>query len=331
MTFAELVLIGRPAEDYTKVDSRTILKEYAAARGCLLYVRVALKHQLSLLDKEFTAKGPSEAVTPLAERVLDIVADHAMLVRRIAAIECEVNRRTSRNAVNQSFGQLKIGVLRNDFESQKEALRRLCRLFASVPWKNDWFHKEDRDGINSLTNLLLAKELDRHQNLDLPSTIERMMDNGFAYLYCAFLRDFMDEMDKTGSRPFERQMEVDELNPDTSKLDLVDDRIHLEKLVIRLRETAMKLDDSVDRKIVLQFADLLGDPHSLNLSDRAIRAPLVRDVADETGFTLQGVRRRLIRGTTLPVLRQVLGVEPDDDEKNSPTCFVLPLRERINT
>jgi AAA domain len=99
MNFAELVLIGRPAEDYTQVDSGTILKAYADARECVLYVWIALEHQLSLLEKEFKVSGPSEAVTQIAERAFDIAADHTMLVRRIAAIECEVDRRTSRNVV----------------------------------------------------------------------------------------------------------------------------------------------------------------------------------------------------------------------------------------
>jgi hypothetical protein len=313
MTFAELVMIGRP-EDYTQVDSRTILITYLAARERMLSLRLALEHELSLLDKEFAASGPSEAVTQIAEGVLDIVAEHARLLRRTAAILCEVNRRTSKNGINQSFGQFKIGNLRNDFDSQKEALQRLHTLFDGIRRNKDWFHKERREGINSLANELTTKELNRHQNLDLPNTIEHMMDNKFAYLGCAFVRDFMDEMDKVSRRPFENQLEVDELKPDTSKLDLIDDGIHQEKLVVRLRETAMKQDDPVDRRIVLGFADLLGDRHSRNLSDRAIRAPFVKVVADETGFTKQGVRRRLMRGTTLPALKQALGFEPDEEE-----------------
>jgi hypothetical protein len=71
----------------------------------------------------------------------------------------------------------------------------------------------------------------------------------------------------------------------------------------------------VDREIILCSADMLGDPDLLNLGDRAIRAPLVSRVADKTGFTKQGVRSRLIRGTTLPVFKRVFRLEPDDKQK----------------
>jgi hypothetical protein len=315
MTLGELVLLGKPhVKDYSKVDSRTLLNEGAKSHEALKYIRAALELQLSSLDKEFKASGLSEATVQIAQRVNETVRDFRMFAREVAAIEREVLRRMSHNVTNWKFGLLHIGILRDDYGLREEACKALRNIFGSIPWKRDWFHKERRDGINSLTNLLLAKELNKHRHLDLPSTIERMMDNGFAYLHCAYERDFMDEMDKVSSRPFESQLEVDELIPDTSRMDSVDDRIHLDRLEIRLREAAMKQDHPVDREIILGCADVLGDRHLLNSGDRAIRAPLVENVACKTGFSPQGVRGRLIRGTTLPVLKKVLRFEPVEEK-----------------
>lgn len=88
MTFAELVLIGRPV-DYTHVDSRAILREFAAAKEELLYVRLALEYELSLLDKEF-------AVSLLAEDELE---------RFIALCQEPLKTQSTTDAVSAKAGE----------------------------------------------------------------------------------------------------------------------------------------------------------------------------------------------------------------------------------
>jgi putative DNA primase/helicase len=93
MNFAELVMLGGTVEDYKNVDSEILLRKQVEAREGLKLVRVALEHQLSLLGKEYDAKGPSEAAEQIADGVLDIYADYQLLGRRMAAMESEIGHR----------------------------------------------------------------------------------------------------------------------------------------------------------------------------------------------------------------------------------------------
>jgi hypothetical protein len=296
MNFVELIMmdVNGVGAGYALMDSETLLREYAAVRQSYDGLRLELETQTASLAKRFKPSDKSEAAMETAGRILDLFSEANLVLKRITAITREVIARSSNNAVNRYFGLLKISDLQGDLELQKDALKHLYGLFASIPGKKGWFHKEKWDGFKGIANLLLAKELSKYSDLDLGSTLRRMMDNQFAYLYCAYQRDFIDEMRKMRRRPFETYVEPDELEGGRAELDSVDDRIHMEQLNIRLREAALKQDHPVDREIILCSADILRGRDFLNSDDRAITAPLVSRVADETGFSKQGVGKRLI-------------------------------------
>jgi hypothetical protein len=321
MTFAELIMTGANGigKGYDHLDSETLLWEYAAACESYDALRLELENQISSLTKGFAPTDMSEAAMEAVGRILDLYQECNLLLKRITAIRRVVVARISSNAVNRYFGVLKISDLQGDLELQNEAVKHLYSLFASIPGKKGWFHKEKRDGVYGIADLLLANELQKYKNLDLRSSLQSMMDHRFAYLYCAYERDFIDEMRKARARPFEKPTDPGVLEEQRAAFlggEVVEigltDQIEQEQLLIRLRKGATQQDHPVDRKIIQCSADMLEDPDLLDLDDRAIRARLVSRVADETGFTKQGVRRRLIKGTTLPVFKRVFRSEPDD-------------------
>jgi hypothetical protein len=226
MTFAELIMTGANGigKGYAHLDSETILWEYAAARESYDALRLELENQIASLKKSFAPTDRSEAAMEAVGRILDLFHEGNLLCNRITAITRVVVARISTNAVNRYFGLLKIGDLQGDLGLQKDAVNHLYDLFGSIPDKNGWFHKERRDGADGITNLLLAKELSKYRDLNLPSTLEHMMDRRFAYLYRAYERDFIDEMKKTRRRPFEIQLDLNRLKEARAELDSVDDR-----------------------------------------------------------------------------------------------------------
>jgi|SRR5579859_1106164 len=303
MKFAELVMLGKPPVwDYSKVDSRTLLNEGAKAHDLLRYVTVALDLQRSLLDKEFKANRLSEAALQLFAKTSDMMRDQRMLVYELEAITSEIGRRIYPNAINRYFGVLKIGELRNDLEAQKEAMRNLYKLFGSIPGKKRWFHPEEWEASDSLTNQLLARELPRHQQADLPTTLEYMMDKRFRYLYRAYECDFKDEIDKLERRTFESPLDPDSIGS-------VEPR--QEHLVIRLQEAALKQERPMHREIILAFAEMLG--HSVGMSDRAIRAAVVDQVSRRLGISPQWVRRQLRAAIALREIKQALELDTTED------------------
>jgi len=313
MSCSELALTSRQIEDYTEVDSEALLNRYEEARRCHDLVKFALEEHIFSLNKEFVEAGRSQVAEQLAEVVLHILNDFDVLTKRIAAIIREVLCRCSRNAVNKNFGLLKMGDLQGDLNLQKRALTCLHNLLTSIPRKEGWFHKENREGSKSLANLLLAKELRKHANLDQRATLERMMDNEFAYLYCAYERDFKDEMDKTSKRPFEVPPDDKEKVDDGSDLET---HVERQQLVIRLYETAEQQDNPTDREIVRCFGDLLSDEDLLRIPDWAIRAQLVNKVSDRLEVSKQLVRRYITRATVLPAIRRDLQLDPTPPQES---------------
>jgi hypothetical protein len=205
MNFAELIITGANGvgDGYARLDSETLLWEYAAARESYDGLRLELETQIASLATRFEPTDRSEAVMETAGRILDLFGEANLLLKRITAITREVIARISSNAVNRYFGLLKIGDLEGDLKLQDDAVKHLYSLFGSIPGKREWFDKEKRDGFKGIANLLLTKELRKYSELDLPSTLQQMMDKRFAYLHCAYERDFIDEMNKTRRRPFE--------------------------------------------------------------------------------------------------------------------------------
>ena len=234
--------------DYSKVDSKTLLREAVKTHEALYYAWAVLLVQASLLSKEVIASGMSESARHIEAQGKETLQKYRMWREELKVIESEIVRRVWDNKTNGYFGKLKIGLLRNDGDAQDEAMQNLYRIFGSIPWKKGWFHPERRAGIDSLTNHLVAEELAKYEHLSLPTTLEYAMNNKFAYLHVAYERDFLDEIDKYRRRPFERYLEpgviVDESDGSEGQAEEVQqdgewriiDNIDRERRVIRLRD-----------------------------------------------------------------------------------------------
>ena len=312
MNIGKVISSGKTqVEDYSKVDPKTLLNEGAKAHETLNYAWAVLLLQVSLLVKEVTANGVSERAKHIEAEAAETLREYRILRSEATAIESEIIRRIWHNKTNGYFAKFKIGLLRNDYKAQEEALWRLQKVLGSIPWTNEWFHAEGNHGMDSLTNLLLAKELPKYQNLDLPATLEYAMNNKFGYLYLALKRDFLDEIDKYRSRPFERYRELDEPNESEGQAgdardnpdNLIIENLDRERRVIRLREAANKETNTLDQRIIGHAADLLADNHLLV---NASRAGVVTQVCADFGVTPQYLRRRLGTDRLLARVKQAL-------------------------
>lgn len=172
MKVAEVIsLWSAQVEDYSRIDSTTLLKEGTKTHELCYLTWAVLLVQASLLVKEVTANGVSEKAKHIEAEARETLDRYRILRRELTLIEAEMVRRIWRNGTNGNFAKFKLGVLRNDWKAQEEALQELQKILGSIPWKKGWFHPEGHHGIDSMTNLLLAKELDRHQHLELQTTV----------------------------------------------------------------------------------------------------------------------------------------------------------------
>lgn len=311
-----------------EVDSKTLLTLGTKTYEALNYAWTVLLVQASLLAKEVIARGVSEGAKHIEAEARETLRNYRMWREELTAIESEIVRRIWRNSTNGNFAKFKIGLFNNDRQMQDQALRNLQRILRGIPWTNDWFHPEGPHGMDSLTNLLLAKELTKCEHLDLGTTLEHAMNNKFAYLYVAEKRDFLDEVDKYRRRPFETYREVDEPNDGIDQAEEagynsenpIIENLDREKVIFRLREAASEEGNRVDQGILLYSANLYGD---VRLLTEGCKAELVNQISNNLGVTRQYVRRRLAEGPVFAKIRKALGptealprvILTDGDEK----------------
>jgi hypothetical protein len=115
----------------------------------------------------------------------------------------EAYRRMSRNKVNLNFGLLKLGHNLGDNNAVKKALGHLRAIFLSIPKKKDpeWFHPEGKEGWIGVIDVAIAEQLNRFVECDPISTLQRMLENGFRFMYDACQDRMIDEIRKLDRHP----------------------------------------------------------------------------------------------------------------------------------
>jgi hypothetical protein len=160
-------LVGRLNQqlDYSHCNSQTLLGQHSDA------LRVS------------TNKASTPQDLNLAEAVL-------------AATTSEMMRRVERNFANSSFGLLLLGHVTGDRSMERDSYERLHKLAFGI-LKQNWpgyaRHSEHPTVWTDCVTDVVVEELAKHRHLQPLEVWERILDNGFAYLYTAFKRQFQDE------------------------------------------------------------------------------------------------------------------------------------------
>lgn len=276
--------------DYSRTDAHTLVGEH-----------LRTYEQLELLKREIFDWAIRALHDPLIrdnpERLLHCVeivwralriAVYLLAVRR-ATIR-EIESRSRKNRINFNFGLLKLGHDLGDLQLQQDALAQLRGTLIAIPYRKGWFHpSEGRDGWIGIINRAVAEQVHKHADLGLPETLERMCENGFAYIHGAVEDRLTDEVRRLARRP--REIQADNNYAFNDAPVNHDDRLQRDAIIRLARALADSNDCATVQNVLRIVEELLANPELLGkLSARQIRALAVNELAESRGVSKQQAR-----------------------------------------
>jgi hypothetical protein len=144
------------------------------------------------IEIEAPGASPITLETATSEELLSALDEPSTFEEAYA----EAKRRFRGNFTNRHFGFFLLAVSMGNIELELQSYMHLQRLAFGIlkkAWSGHFWHPDHPNVWHQCISDVLAAEVQKHGGLRPAEVLERMSENGFAYVYIALKREFIDE------------------------------------------------------------------------------------------------------------------------------------------